>query len=106
MIQFPEALFLPHFMIVTKILFPFPLTSQQFSLGDVKMSYISFCLSFTTSFALCNGAVGPHLFIILYLSCSGIQKNGLSNSSLITVFSAILIFLKTLQNGESRQHSV
>jgi hypothetical protein len=43
-------------------------------LRDAKMYFISFCLSFTTSFALCNDAVGTDLFIILYLSCSGIQN--------------------------------
>jgi len=27
-----------------------------------------------TSFTLWNGGIGPHLFIVLYLSCSGTQK--------------------------------
>jgi hypothetical protein len=54
---------------------------------------------------LCNGAAGRHLFTVLYLSCSG-TKNALSISSLITIFSATLVGLKTLPNAEGTQHSV
>ena len=54
---------------------------------------------------LCNGGVGPHSLIIFIYHEVG-QKNGLSNFPLTIIFSVILIFLKTLQNDEGRQHNV
>jgi len=50
-----------------------------------------------------NGAVGRHLFIIFNLFCSGRAENVLSNSSVISIFSATLIGIKHCgkMNGDS-----
>jgi len=52
---------------------------------------------------LCIGPVGPHAFFILYLPGSESTDNSLLNSSLITIFSAILIGLKTVVSAGGRQ---
>ena len=52
-----------------------------------------------------NGGVGRPEFTVLNLSCSGRTEYGLSKSSLITIFSAILVGLQTLYNDARTQHT-
>jgi len=47
-----------------------------------------------------------HIYSLFFIYPVARHKNKLSNCSLITIFSAILIFLKTLQNDEGRQQTV
>ena len=68
-----------------------------------------FCVSFLVlrrAITFYFGEVGLYLSTILNLSRSEHTENVLSNRILITIFSAILIGLKTLQNDEDRQHNI